>query len=105
MKTPQNVLDSNRRWRIANREHMTAYKRAWRATHREKSLAHRAVQNAVRTGAIIKPDACEICCVKGLVSGHHHNGYAERLDVVWLCHSCHSDANLADHPDYRPGGV
>lgn len=25
------------------------------------------------------------------VEGHHHNGYAWPLDVIWVCRPCHRD--------------
>jgi hypothetical protein len=102
--TSTSTLESNRRWRQANVERRREYWRIWRAANREKKRAHDAVQTAVKTGRLVRPDRCQICRQKCIPDGHHHNGYANRLDVVWVCKACHSNVNKQDHPGYRPGG-
>ena len=60
---------------------------------RAKLRARDAVRNAVWRGIIVKPQQCQACfkiTPARLLSGHHHNGYENRLDVVWLCHICHA---------------
>jgi len=56
----------------------------------DKLNARRAVRDAVRRGRIVK-GPCETCSSTTRVEGHHHRGYARdrRLDVRWLCRSCH----------------
>jgi len=72
--------------------------------HSFKYLARRAVSAAVKAGTIEKPRECQRC---GLVvgrrrlQGHHHNGYddAHRLDVIWLCRTCHAVVDKDGHGD------
>jgi len=53
----------------------------------EKNRARLAVYRAVKAGKI-KRKPCYFCgATKGLHA--HHEDYAQPLDVVWLCSSCH----------------
>jgi hypothetical protein len=61
--------------------------REWRDRNREKRRAHTAVNNAVKSGALIaKP--CERCGFALGVQAHHED-YSKPLDVTWLCKTCH----------------
>lgn len=70
----------------------SSYKNAkaaeWIARNPEKRAAHVALNNAVRDGRVIKPTKCERCEAEGVVTAHHHD-YSKKLDVVWLCRTCH----------------
>jgi hypothetical protein len=57
----------------------------------EKHLARRALQYALKTGKVVKPNVCALCGKPDKLQAHHHRGYAEefRLDVTWLCSPCH----------------
>jgi hypothetical protein len=57
-------------------------------SRRGKFAAQRAVQNAVRRGDLIRPGECERCGAEGALDAHHAD-YARKLDVDWLCRSCH----------------
>lgn len=61
----------------------------------ERNRARRAARDAVKIGALIKPDCCSVCGVKTKLEGHHHKGYAREnwLDVQWLCGQCHDKAD------------
>jgi len=61
----------------------------WGARNPEKKRAQVAINNAVRDGRIIKPEACDICGQKARLHGHHTD-YSEPLIVVWMCVRCHS---------------
>lgn len=79
-----------REWRAANRDRV----RAWKlAEHRSpEGLARRAVQNAVKYGHIKKSLVCELCnsqFPKNRIYGHHED-YSRKLDVVWVCLTCHA---------------
>ncbi len=58
---------------------------------RDVKLAHAAVQKALKSGKLIKPEKCELCGVVAPLEGHHYKGYAKefRLVVQWLCCPCH----------------
>jgi hypothetical protein len=64
---------------------------------RGKFAAQRAVQNAVKRGILVR-GACEQCGATEDVQGHHED-YERKLDVRWLCQTCHR----REHP--RPWGV
>jgi hypothetical protein len=69
-------------------------KKAWRerntVRNREHRLAHHAVENALKTGKLVKWEYCADCGAEGEVEGHHWSYLPEyRLDVNWLCAVCH----------------
>jgi len=51
--------------------------------------AHRAVANAIRSGALSQPDHCQRCLVQGAPQAHHDD-HAKPLEVMWLCSICHA---------------
>lgn len=55
----------------------------------EKVLARRALSVAVRSGKVMRPEACQKCRKVGRITGHHKN-YAKALQVQWLCYLCHA---------------
>lgn len=69
-------------------ENTTEKCKAWRLKYPERYHAHTVLNNAVRDGKIIKPDACEICGSKSHIHAHHED-YSMPLLVVWLCARCH----------------
>lgn len=62
----------------------------WRLANRKKSRTHRAVYKALRSGRLVKK-VCEVCGVKE--TDAHHEDYARRFDVRWLCRQHHSDVH------------
>lgn len=64
--------------------------RAHHLLNKRAQLARQAVWYAVRTGRLVKPDACERCGLETLDLEAHHWDYREELDVRWLCPPCHS---------------
>lgn len=75
-------------------------RRTYPWTQAQKRAANRAVSNAVRRGALVRPDACEECGWVGRIAGHHDD-YDEPLCVRWLCSTCHERA----HSDMRNAGL
>lgn len=60
-----------------------------------KDLARDRVRHAVRCGRTIKPTVCPKCSIEyplHLIHAHHHNGYENWQDFVWLCYKCHDEA-------------
>src|SRR4051794_28002367 len=81
-----------------------AYNREYVKTHYNSLIAtaRAAIGYAIKTGRIKPPINCQSCGVtptrrdgKRAIQAHHHNGYKDKLDVVWLCQSCHAQAHLA----------
>ena len=94
---------ARRAWRERRPEVERATKRRYRERHpdqqaeaRKRELtfrpetrsAHQAVRQAVETGVLTRPDACEECGRECRPQAHHDD-YAKPLDVAWLCVRCH----------------
>jgi len=93
------------------RECMSDYKKRtgwhrkyWSAHREERRMANRriqrtaegkarqAVRTAVYTGKLHKPSRCQHCnkrFPKAQLEGHHPN-HDRKLEVVWLCRTCHA---------------
>ena len=120
--TKQEIKEYMRVWRSKNRERCREYHTRWLENNREKARVSRrrwyhknkvsinlqkraqtALNHAVRDGKIIRSKACQNCGTPN-PEAHHHNGYAEahKLDVIWLCKSCHviADKSLREHELY-----
>lgn len=63
----------------------------------KKLAARHAVKAAVKAGLMVRPDKCSRCGDapakarggRSLIQAHHHMGYDNPLDVIWLCIDCH----------------
>lgn len=66
-------------------------KSSWTNRNPDKKKAQTTLNNAVRDCKIIKLSSCEHCgTTEKKIQGHHWSYAAEhRLDVIWLCTSCH----------------
>ena len=62
--------------------------------------AYRKVENAIKYGKLIRPDACEKCGLK-CKPDSHHDDYLKPLDVIFLCKTCHADWHLEFTPINR----
>lgn len=104
---PEAKRAHNREYRQRRKDELNAYKRDWfknryatDAEFREKILAankatptkvKRAAHKvwyAIKTGKLVRPDACSRCGKECRPEAAHHD-YAKPLDVIWLCRSCH----------------
>ncbi len=58
--------------------------------------ARRAVQSALESGELTRPEWCEACDGPGPIEAHHKS-YAEQdwLRVEWYCAKCHGAADRA----------
>lgn len=62
-----------------------------------KDRSRGRLRDAVKYGKVIKPTRCQRCSAeveRRLLHGHHHNGYENALDVVWLCITCHNKVDI-----------
>lgn len=99
------------RWVLANaayRARMTpeqieakrAYTRTWRQAHPDwvKALtrASNKVRYALKTGRLVRADACQWCGSGDRKIAGAHWDYDRPLDVVWLCYPCHTRWDAAD---------
>lgn len=69
--------------------------RAWRERTPGAHKAHMTLEYAIRSGRLERPSECSACGAQGRIHGHHHHGYSDPLDVVWLCAPCHRAAHKA----------
>lgn len=70
--------------------------RLWRINNREKVNAKAAVRLAIKNGVLNRPETCSYCNSNICIVAHHHD-YTRRLDVVWLCQSCHRRLHSKHH--------
>ena len=67
----------------------------FRIRHPEQAKAIRAVNDAIRTGKLPRPDIlqCHFCPAQA-EQYHHHKGYTQEhwLDVIPVCIKCHSSS-------------
>lgn len=76
-------------WARDNRERSNALKRKSNAKYPEKRQASLDVNNAVRKGTLVKPEACTECGITDVRIHGHHEDYSKPLEVDWLCPACH----------------
>jgi len=76
--------ERKRKWRLANPDHAQRIRKA-----------NHAVERAIDTGKLVRPETCSECGNRGDIEAHHHKGYAPEhwLDIVWLCVFCHRKAD------------
>ena len=64
---------------------------------KRRCCAKSAVQSALRSGRLFRPEKCSFCNKKSKRGiAHHHRGYKKknRLNIQWLCDSCHKKTHL-----------
>lgn len=98
-KNPADRQAYKHRWELSNperakdlhRKHMRAYRQSHIQKQREQQASLTAVYMAVKLGRLTRPETCSECGGAERIQAHHHLGYAKthRLDVKWLCVSCH----------------
>lgn len=71
----------------ASRARIAVYKSI--AKYPERHQARMILNNAVKTGRIIRPSICSRCSAETIVEAHHTD-YTQPLNVVWLCRDCHT---------------
>lgn len=73
------------------RKYMREYRQRPEVKQRER--ARLAVKGAIKYGALVRPDHCDICGCECKPDAHHWHGYDEdhKLDVQWVCKSCHKE--------------
>lgn len=64
--------------------------------HKRRKGARLAVHRALRSGALVKPDCCDLCGQNAKTDAHHID-YGKQLDVKWLCRVCHGIAHTEGH--------
>jgi hypothetical protein len=61
--------------------------------HIDARHARDSVKDAIKSGKLQKPTRCIICNQERYLNAHHSD-YKKRLDVAWVCSSCHKKIHL-----------
>lgn len=92
-RDPKRALELQRRWKKENAGVLSSYKKTYYEKNAFKHNARMAVQRAINSGKLIR-GFCTHCSSNMGIEAHHWSYEKEyRLDVIWLCRSCH----LATH--------
>jgi hypothetical protein len=92
---PGLLAERARAFRATHPDVIQARNSAFSRTKPNQKAANNALNNAIRKGEIVRPDACESCGRECRPHGHHPD-YAKPLEVRWLCPSCHKRAHLEE---------
>ena len=65
--------------------------------NKEKIRAQSAVCYALKVGKLIRPSECSQCGKKVKVEGHHPD-HSRKLEVVWVCRTCHLKIHAPERP-------
>jgi hypothetical protein len=63
--------------------------------------AGNAIAKALKNHQILKPTNCTQCGTNYKIQAHHHNGYSNYLEVLWLCDKCHRQAHVIMRKNQR----
>ncbi len=88
-KAGQRRYDQTKKRKIAKRKRQLKYD----AKYPERRKAISAVNYAVKTGKLPRPDTLQCSCGKQAQEYHHYKGYAKKhwLDVIPKCIKCHKN--------------
>lgn len=70
-------------------ERRQSAQKKFRRNNPEKVAAWNAVQRALQSGQLVRPDNCQECGSDIDVQASHDD-YAQQLSVEWLCRKCHN---------------
>jgi hypothetical protein len=91
----EKIATAIRNWQIENWGKVLAAARRARIKRPEEIVARNALNGAIRSGKIIKPECCSKCGATARIHGHHHLGYEKKhhFSVTWLCVQCHENVH------------
>lgn len=80
------------------------YKSRWREKNQHAIECHTAVRSAIKDGILTKPNSCTNCFqeFEPRKIHAHHPDYSKPLNVVWLCHRCHSHEHKKHKQEFTP---
>ena len=82
------------------REQIAARMRKLRKRSPHLQKAHNAVNHAIASGKLIRPDSCSKCGCSCKPEAHHDSyDQNELLNVRWLCRPCHENHHHRKYPD------
>jgi hypothetical protein len=80
-------------WRQSNPEAARKHSHENYTNHKEEHGAHRFLCDNIKAGKISKPENCSKCGKRTADLHGHHEDYAKRLEVRWLCRVCHKQVH------------
>ena len=98
MKTRARAYNKTAAGIAARKKGVSAHKKRWP----ERNAARVAVSKALKKGRLEKMP-CERCGNPDVQA--HHENYAKKLDVSWLCRPCHIERHVAINAEARASGV
>jgi hypothetical protein len=88
---PDGIKEADKRWRDKYPERARECVRIWDSKNPEKGKARRTARAAVLRGDLTRQVKCQKCGGSSKrIEGHHYD-YSRPLDLIWLCHKCHSN--------------
>lgn len=54
----------------------------------QKAHCKAAIEDAIRSGRLLRPSRCPVCGKKKRLDAHHSD-YSQPLKVLWRCRKCH----------------
>jgi hypothetical protein len=86
-------VEYTHQWRLDNKDKARKHSMDYYIKNKDKHVVHTYVSKAMVSGKLVKPPKCEGCLTATNELHGHHNNYKNRLDVNWLCRSCHAETH------------
>lgn len=92
LKHKETIRARNKEYVEKNRNAVNSYAKRYYSSSipAAKHKARKAVNNALRSGKLIKK-SCKVC--GNFETTAHHHDYTKPLDVIWLCKQHHQEAD------------
>lgn len=86
----EKIAERKKRWLASDKGKESHIKsvQIWKKANSNKVLAYKTVERAIKNGALVPKDKCEVCGSKHKIEAHHPD-YRKPLQVIWLCKICH----------------
>jgi uncharacterized Zn finger protein (UPF0148 family) len=93
LKYDRKNRERRKKWRQseAGKTSQKRYKISSKQKNYYKNIARNRVNQAIKSGHLVRPSVCSKCGLSAKTESHHYLGYEEKhwFDVRWLCQSCH----------------
>ena len=79
--------EQNPNWKGGISHNKYHYKKLQMQRYPERVKARTMVSRAIRSGKLVRGDCSK--CGLPQAQAHHHRGYSDAFDFIWLCAACH----------------
>lgn len=93
-KNPDKVRASKSKWASSNKEKINEQNKRWKLSHKEHQKIYNKVYRKVKRGTLARPNKCSCCGDQGVRIEGHHDNYALRYNLLWLCRACHVSIHM-----------